>query len=57
MIYNTAKAQISDGYNTTAGGDVHHVAKISAPGTAYLRIGDYYGEVAGTYELTVSFKP
>lgn len=56
-VYDSAKALIGSGHNTTAGGDTSYAFKVTPKTTYYLRVRDYYTSAAGDYTLTVAPAP
>jgi hypothetical protein len=55
--FNSSKALIGSGHNTTAGGDTSYTFKVKPNTTYYVRARDYYSNAAGNYTLMVSEVP
>jgi len=55
--YDSAKAQIGNAHNTTAGGDTSYTFKVKPNTTYYVHVRDYYSDAAGDYTLTVAEEP
>ena len=53
-VFGNDKSLLAQKYNTTGGADLTLSIPRKRDETFHLQVGDYYGDAAGSYELTVT---